>query len=62
MFYENQPVEQRENYKSMLALIGSLSNLFADSETPMLYYRAHENAFCKYFEADNLSREDCSAD
>lgn len=62
MFYENQPREQRENYKSMLALIGSLSNLFADSETPMLYYRAHENAFCKYFEADNLSREDCSAD
>lgn len=62
MFYENQPVERRENYKSMLALIGSLSNLFADSETPMLYYRAHENAFCKYFEADNLSREDCSAD
>lgn len=62
MFYEKQPNEQRENYKSMLALIGSLSNLFADSETPMLYYRAHENAFCKYFEADNLSREDCSAD
>lgn len=62
MFYENQPLEQRENYKSMLALIGSLSNLFADSKTPMLYYRAHENVFCKYFEADNLSREDCSAD
>ena len=62
VFYENQPAEQRENYKSMLALIGSLSNLFADSKTPMLYYRAHENAFCKYFEAENLSREDCSAD
>ena len=62
MFYENQPLEKRENYKSMLALIGSLSNLFADSKTPMLYYRAHENVFCKYFEAENLSREDCSAD
>lgn len=62
MFYEKQPVEQRENYKYMLALIGSLSNLFADSETPMLYYRAHENVFCKYFKAENLSREDCSAD
>lgn len=62
MFYENQPESQREDYKSMLALIGSLSNLFADSKTPMLYYRAHENVFCKYFEADNLSREDCSAD
>lgn len=62
MFYEKQPKEQQDNYKSMLALIGSLSNLFADSSTPMLYYRAHENIFCKYFEAENLSREDCSAD
>lgn len=62
MFYEKQSIKQREDYKSTLALIGSLSNLFADSKTPMLYYRAHENAFCKYFEADNLSREDCSAD
>lgn len=62
MFYENQPIEQRENYKSMLALVGSLSNLFANSEKPMLYYRAHENVFCKCFEAKNLSREDCSVD
>lgn len=62
MFYDNQPADERENYKSMLARIGSLSNLFADSEIPMLYYRAHENIFCKYFNADNLSREDCSAD
>lgn len=62
MFYEKQPLEKKENYKMMLTLIGSLSNLFADSENPMLYYRAHENVFCKYFEAENLSREDCSAD
>lgn len=62
MFYEKQPLNQQNEYKSMLSLIGSLSNLFADSETPMLYYRAHENVFCKYFEAENLSREDCSAD
>jgi hypothetical protein len=27
-----------------------------------LYYRAAENIFCKAFEADNLSRSDCSAD
>lgn len=62
MFYDKQPKEQQDNYKAMLALIGSLSNLFADSDKPMLYYRAHENVFCKYFEAENLSREDCSAD
>lgn len=62
MFYEKQSIKQQEEYKAMLALVGSLSNLFADSETPMLYYRAHENVFCKYFDAENLSREDCSAD
>lgn len=62
MFYDKQPKQQQEDYKEMLSIIGSLSNLFADSSTPMLYYRAHENVFCKYFEADNLGREDCSAD
>lgn len=62
MFYENQPVEQQEAYKEMLRIVGSLSNIFSDSDRPMIYYRAHENIFCKYFEADNLSREDCSAD
>lgn len=62
MFYEKQSESQKEDYKSMLAMIGSLSNLFAESLEPMLYYRAHENVFCKYFDAKNLSREDCSAD
>lgn len=62
MFYENQPVEQKENYKKMLKVVGSLSNLFSDSNKPYLYYRCHENIFCKYFHAINLSREDCSAD
>ena len=62
MFYEKQSVEQQNNYKNMLAIVGSLSNMFSASNEPMLYYRAHENIFCKYFEAINLSREDCSAD
>ena len=62
MFYENQPLEQRNNYKHMLKVIGSLSNLFSESNQPYLYYRCHENIFCKYFEAQNLSREDSSAD
>lgn len=62
MFYENQPTEQRNNYKHMLQIVGSLSNLFSESEQPYLYYRCHENIFCKYFDALNLSREDCSAD
>lgn len=62
MFYEKQPLEQRENYKKMLKIVGGLSNLFSESNKPYLYYRCHENIFCKYFEATNLSREDCSAD
>lgn len=62
MFYEKQPEKQREDYKQMLSLVGSLSNLFSASDEPMLNYRAHENIFCKYFKALNLSREDCSAD
>ena len=62
MFYDRQPKSQREEYKQMLTLVGSLSNLFSASDAPMLNYRAHENIFCKYFEASNLSREDCSAD
>lgn len=62
MFYENQPKEQQESYKNMLSIIGSMSNLFADSKNPALYYRVHENCFCKYFDANNLARHDCSAD
>ena len=62
MFYEKQELKQRENYKNMLKIVGSLSNIFSESDKPYLYYRCHENIFCKYFDATNLSREDCSAD
>ena len=62
MFYENQSANQRENYKKMLSIIGNLTQLFSESDCPYLPYRAHENIFCKYFEADNLARMDCSAD
>ena len=62
MFYENQPLNKRERYKRMLSIIGNLTQLFSESDCPYLPYRAHENIFCKYFEADNLARMDCSAD
>lgn len=62
MFYEKQPVANRENYKRMLTLIGRLSNLFSESDCPYLSYRAHENIFCRFLEAENLARSDCSAD
>lgn len=62
MFYDKQPEENRNSYKRMLAIVGQLSNLFSEKEEPYLAYRAHENIFCKYFNADNLARFDCSAD
>lgn len=62
MFYDKQPTLNQEKYKEMLKLIGQLSNLFSESECPYLAYRAHENIFCKYLEAENLARSDCSAD
>lgn len=62
MFYENQPRENREAYKRLLAIVGSMSKLFSDSTSPYLAYRAHENLFCFCFDAKNHAREDCSAD
>lgn len=46
----------------MLTVIGNLTVLFSESDCPYLPYRCHENIFCKYMEADNLARSDCSAD
>ncbi len=62
MFYDKQPIENQEKYKQMLTIMGQLSNLFSESDCPYLAYRAHENIFCKYLEAVNLARSDCSAD
>ncbi len=62
MFYEIQPAEQQKNYKNMLEIIGNLTLLFSESDCPYLPYRCHENIFCKYFEAVNMGRLDCSAD
>ncbi len=62
MFYETQPQKLKENYKRMLTIIGNLTLLFSESDCPYLPYRCHENVFCKYLEAENLARSDCSAD
>lgn len=62
MFYDKQPNLNKLNYKEMLQIIGQLSNLFSESDCPYLAYRAHENIFCHYLEAENLARSDCSAD
>ena len=62
MFYDLQPEYLKKMYKKMLMVMGQLSNLFSENESPYLAYRAHENIFCKYMEAENLARYDCSAD
>lgn len=62
MFYEKQSLEAKSKYKEMLRITGSLSRLFSDSDSPYLYYRAHENIFAKYFDVDNNARSDDSAD
>lgn len=62
MFYDKQLVSNQEDYKQMLKIMGQLSNLFSESDCPYLAYRVHENIFCKYLEAENLARSDCSAD
>ena len=62
MFYEKQSTQEQENYKKMLRIIGNLSFLFSESSSPYLPYRCHENIFCKYFGAENISRHDSSAD
>ena len=61
-FFYKQLNLQQERYIELLQVTGALSNLFAESKTPFLYYRAMENIFCKSFDADNLSRSDVSAD
>jgi len=62
MFVEEQNQNNVQYYQKMLKAAGSLSNLFSESPQPYLGYRLVENLFCKSFEAENLSRFDCSVD
>lgn len=61
-FFRNQTKYERKLYIDLLDLTGSLSNMYSNSKTPFLYYRAMENIFCKAFKANDLSRNDISAD
>lgn len=62
MFINKQPKAHIDKYFNLLKSIGALSKLFSDSESPYLYYRAAERAFCEAFDADDLSREDSAYD
>ena len=61
-FYTKQAPDKKQEYLDYLYKLGALSRLFSDSNIPYLYYRVHENLFCKVFDAKNLSRGDISYD
>lgn len=48
------------SYFDALKLLASFSGLFSDNEIPYLDYRLAENAFCRFFEAENEARS-CTA-
>lgn len=54
--------DELNKYLDDLKIVGTLSSLFSDSTTPMLYYRATENLYCNAFGATNLARSDVPAD
>jgi len=62
MFFSKQEKKRVDNYKDLLQLVGSLSNMFSDSTTPYLYYRIAEKVFCQSFLSDDLSRSDVAID
>ncbi|MEA1956202.1 MAG: NgoFVII family restriction endonuclease [Campylobacterota bacterium] len=62
MFYNLQNEKEALEYKDSLKTIGSLSNLFSDSDVPYLYYRVAEKLFCNSFSAHDLSRGDVALD
>lgn len=61
MFNKESKLNQKK-YKDMLTAMASLSRLSSESSIPYLGYREVENIYCKAFDADNISRVDCSAD
>ena len=62
MFYNNQDNIEKKKYETDLKVIGSLSNLFSNSNVPYLYYRIAEKIFCNSFNAKDLSRGDVALD
>lgn len=54
--------KDNSEYFKLLELMASLSNLFSDNAIPFLHYRITENLFCKYYNAENLSRSDTAYD
>lgn len=62
MFLKNQPENQVDDYKKMLQMMGSLSNLFSENTKPYIDSRVAEKLFCLCLDAQDVSRSDCTAD
>lgn len=62
MFFNHQSQESKDEYEKFLKVVGSLSNLFSESNVPYLYYRVAEKLFCKAFNTEDLGRSDVSVD
>jgi hypothetical protein len=58
----NYSKQQIEEYASMLSKMASLSNLFSESKTPFIHYRATEILYSRIFKAENLARSDITID
>lgn len=61
MIYQRDS-KHAEQYRDLLALMGSLSRLFSTSKVPYLDYRIAERVFCDAFNATDMSRSDISVD
>jgi hypothetical protein len=62
MFLDKQSQVKLNSYENQLRTMSALSKLFSESAKPFLDYRVVENIFCNIFGAENISRNDCSAD
>ena len=62
MFISQQSKDSIKQYRNLLKCIGMLSRLSSESIVPYIGYREAENILCMAFDAQNLSRSDCSAD
>lgn len=54
-------IQVSEYYRALIN-IAKLSKLFSENDSPFLNYRATENLFCRFLNAENVSRVDCSVD
>lgn len=61
-FFETLKEDEKKEYLKFLGIMGSLSRFFSENLSPYLDSRICENLFCKCLHAENLAREDCSAD